>query len=268
MALDNTSFETADPGNPGLADAWTLTVVAAVTIAGFDVGGGLEQAWEGFELGWDADDYAFAIGNSITTAQFSSDLFVTPLAYEGFDAGWPFSQAFNTDLGATVAAEFNSTLDPFEGFDFEWGVTSFETTLPVSLTSAGVETFDSGWLASPYSTSLGAYTNASFDGPPYEAFEDFDQVIAPVPFTVDPATDVCTAVGHPFTNGMRVRIASTGQPPGGLSTAVDWYVVGATANTFQLSATVGGGAQDIEHQGGGVHTILADPDLYWTEVLT
>jgi len=268
VALANPSFETADPADPGLADDWAITVVSFLTIAGFTIGAGLEQGWEGFEAGWDADGYSFGLGVSTTPVLFSETLFVTPPAFEDFSAGWALDQAFFEDLGSTIAAEFNTTPNAFESFDVEWGVTGFATTLAVSLTAAPVETFETGWLASPYTTSLGANTNASFDGPSAVGFEDFDDVIAPVPFTLNPGTDVFTAVGHPLTNGMKGRIASTGQPPGGASSGVDWYVVNAATDTFQLAATPGGTAHDFEHQGGGVHTFLADPTLYWNEILS
>jgi hypothetical protein len=267
VALANTSFETADPANPGLADDWSLAVVSVITIAGYALGAGLEQGWDGFEVGWNADAYAFALAGGTTAAEYSAALFVTAPTFESFEAGWAPDQAFFDELGATIAAEYNASLDAFEGFDAEWGVTAFATSLAVAQTAAGTETFDTGWLTVAYATTLAVSTTAaSYDGASPEAFEDFDEVIAPVVFTLNPGTDVFTSVGHPLLDGMKVRARSTGTPPGGLSTAIDWYVVNRTANTFQLAATPGGAAHDFSTQGSGVHSLVVDPSLYWTEV--
>ena len=76
-------------------------------------------------------------------------------------------------------------------------------------------------------------------------------------FTANPSTDVLTSVGHGMANGMCVSLSHDQQPatlPGGLSTGTDYFVISATANTFQLSLTDGGAAVDITDSGTGIHT--------------
>ena len=73
---------------------------------------------------------------------------------------------------------------------------------------------------------------------------------------VDVATDTLTSNSHAFTDGDRVRVASTGgSTPGGLPAGTTFFVVGSTLNTFQLSATDGGAAQDIVNTGSGTITV-------------
>lgn len=60
-------------------------------------------------------------------------------------------------------------------------------------------------------------------------------------------TDTITAVAHGLSNDQRVFVmASPGAVlPTGLSEGTAYFVIGATADTFQLSATQGGAAVDI-----------------------
>jgi|TARA_Y100000289_G_scaffold53749_1_gene55858 hypothetical protein len=69
---------------------------------------------------------------------------------------------------------------------------------------------------------------------------------------VDVGADTLTSNSHAFTNGDRVNITSTGgSVPGGLAAGTQYFVVGTTANTFQLSATEGGSAVNITDSGSG-----------------
>ena len=73
---------------------------------------------------------------------------------------------------------------------------------------------------------------------------------------VDIATDTLTSNSHAFTNGDRVRVASTGgSTPGGLAAGTTFFVIGSTTNTFQLSETFGGSAKDIVNTGSGTITV-------------
>ncbi len=75
-----------------------------------------------------------------------------------------------------------------------------------------------------------------------------------VPFTAVAATDVLNAVGHTYANGDRVRLSNSGGAlPAGLSTFIDYYVVGVSGDTLQLSTTAGGAAVDITDTGTGTH---------------
>jgi len=73
------------------------------------------------------------------------------------------------------------------------------------------------------------------------------------PFTANATTNVLTALNHPYANNDVVRLTvSGGVLPAGLVINTDYYVVGATATTLQLSATSGGAAIDITDVGSGI----------------
>jgi hypothetical protein len=79
---------------------------------------------------------------------------------------------------------------------------------------------------------------------------------APITVTADAATDAFTATAHGLANGDTVQVASTGTLPGGFTALTIYYVVGATANTFQLAATAGGSAIDVTSAGTGTVTVV------------
>jgi hypothetical protein len=62
--------------------------------------------------------------------------------------------------------------------------------------------------------------------------------------TIQAADDTFRSDAHPFVNGDRVvGLPVLGEAlPGGLTQGADYFVVGATADTFQLSLTPGGAA--------------------------
>jgi uncharacterized phiE125 gp8 family phage protein len=81
-----------------------------------------------------------------------------------------------------------------------------------------------------------------------------------VPFTAA-TSDTITSTAHPFSNGDVVRVQNTGGAlPAGLSADTDYYVIGATANTLQLSATSGGSAVDITDVGSGTNFLGEVPE--------
>lgn len=59
------------------------------------------------------------------------------------------------------------------------------------------------------------------------------------------ATDIWTLANHGLSNGVRIQFSSL---TGGanFSTGTDYFVVNATTNTFQLSATRGGAVRDLQ----------------------
>lgn len=84
---------------------------------------------------------------------------------------------------------------------------------------------------------------------------------APLPFG-DPlvltvtiaAPGVATIVGYSPTNGDAITISTTGALPTGLAVGTTYYVVNASGQTAQLSATKGGGAITTTGTQSGVHT--------------
>lgn len=75
-------------------------------------------------------------------------------------------------------------------------------------------------------------------------------------FTADETTDTLTSTGHGYSNGQLVFVTNeNGALPAGLSAATDYYIIGVTANTFQLSLTSGGAAVNITDKGSGTHKV-------------
>ena len=86
-----------------------------------------------------------------------------------------------------------------------------------------------------------------------------------ISFTVDPSTDICTAISHGFTTGLKVQLFTSGALPGGLFKSQTYYVVniydgfGAILpDVFKLSDTLahalaGTNIIDITSLGVGTH---------------
>ena len=75
-------------------------------------------------------------------------------------------------------------------------------------------------------------------------------------FTADHTTETFSFTAHGLTNGTAVQVSNTGGAlPTGLAIDTEYYIISATANTFQLSATVGGGAINITDNGTGTHFV-------------
>lgn len=80
-------------------------------------------------------------------------------------------------------------------------------------------------------------------------------VVAKAAITFTAATDdVCTSAGHGYTDGMRVRLTTTGTLPGGLSAGTTYYIRDDETDTFKLSTSYLGTAVDITSTGSGTHT--------------
>lgn len=75
------------------------------------------------------------------------------------------------------------------------------------------------------------------------------------PADVNTGTETITLASNALFNTQVVRFTSTGTLPAGLSTGTTYFIVGATANTFQVSATSGGSPINLTSQGTGVHTV-------------
>ena len=71
---------------------------------------------------------------------------------------------------------------------------------------------------------------------------------------VNTGTDTITITDHGFENDDILQFESTGTLPAPLAALTPYYVVGKTANTFQVSLTLGGGAIDLTTGGTGTHT--------------
>ncbi len=80
---------------------------------------------------------------------------------------------------------------------------------------------------------------------------------------------VVTWNGHGLSNGQTVNFASTGTLPTGITVGTTYYVIGATATTFQLSATSGGSAIVTTGSQSGVQSCaVLSPGLTAGSVIT
>ena len=79
-------------------------------------------------------------------------------------------------------------------------------------------------------------------------------------FTVDSgaSTTLLTSTAHGLENGDALTLTVTSEVgdalPTGLSTTTRYYVINATANTFELSLTIGGSAVEFSDDGQGTFT--------------
>lgn len=74
--------------------------------------------------------------------------------------------------------------------------------------------------------------------------------------TADAGTDVLTRTAHGLVVNDAVQFATTGTLPGGLSVLTTYYVkTTPTADTYTLSATLGGATLDITSAGSGTHSL-------------
>ena len=72
---------------------------------------------------------------------------------------------------------------------------------------------------------------------------------------IDYATETITIVNHGLANGNEVTYSNGGGTDiGGLTTGTNYFVIGATTDTFQLAATSGGSAINLTNPGGSLGT--------------
>ncbi len=73
---------------------------------------------------------------------------------------------------------------------------------------------------------------------------------------VNTGTEFIAITDHSYPNAANIRLESTGTLPAGLSLNTDYFIVGRTDDTFQLSLTLGGSAVNITAAAsGGTHTV-------------
>lgn len=83
-----------------------------------------------------------------------------------------------------------------------------------------------------------------------------------VTFTADASADTLTAANHGVVNGTILTVSNTGGAlPTGLVAGTTYFAISATANTFQVSLTLGGVAVDITGSGSGTNTFVAEDGI-------
>jgi hypothetical protein len=69
-------------------------------------------------------------------------------------------------------------------------------------------------------------------------------------------SDTCTANGHSLEDDYQVYLISTGTLPAPLSSAIPYYIINSSTNTFKLSTSLGGSAVNITDIGSGTHYLM------------
>ena len=114
-------------------------------------------------------------------------------------------------------------------------------------TAMGSELITNGTFATDSDWTKG--TNWSITASQYAKYAQYKPTFNADDLTiVDPAADTITITGHDFSDGDEITYnvpASPATALGGLTDATNYFIISATANTFQLSATSGGAAIDI-----------------------
>lgn len=96
-------------------------------------------------------------------------------------------------------------------------------------------------------------TNAK-NGNTTDATNGFSVTEASSAGLVTEGTDTINITAHGLINGQKITYSSDTTDITGLTTGNNYFVVGATDDTFQLSATSGGAAIDLTDDGAGNHT--------------
>lgn len=73
--------------------------------------------------------------------------------------------------------------------------------------------------------------------------------------------DLVTSAAHGLSNGWMVSLLTIVTTTGA-SLLTRYYVIGATTNTFQLAATVGGSAVALTTDGSGTYNAIKEYDIY------
>jgi hypothetical protein len=115
-------------------------------------------------------------------------------------------------------------------------------------------TFINGVYQKPADNTTGRKTRGLYSAISTNALSNLGPAISAV---MEADDEVITAAGHGLTNGQQVRISAiTGGT--GLTAGVYW-VIGATTNTFQVSATEGGAAVAISADATAMTVKLLQP---------
>jgi hypothetical protein len=118
----------------------------------------------------------------------------------------------------------------------------------IGFTEEGYKIINWNWETSDGTPSPG--TPISFSAGDIVRFKIMEEV-----FTVDTATDeiIKTSHGYPTNDFFKFTNIGSGTSPAPMDTADLYYVINATTNRFQISATEGGPAINITTTGTGVH---------------
>lgn len=149
---------------------------------------------------------------------------------------------------------------------------------PVTITATELTSSNASETASAYSATTGYASGTQvYDATTTRVYE---AVVGGTPKSfattdVDTASDFITWTSHGQTTDTPIYFKSTGTLPSPLVAGTKYYLINASSNTIQVSATAGGGAINITTTGSGTHTVqtnalnygnaITDTD-YWLDV--
>lgn len=179
----NLSFEIADGSFAGVPSGWVFSAHSQYAYAPFHT---VIVPFEDFEREWNSNEsYKFAftgIGADLTKAPFGAAGVAT---VETFEKEWSGNEAYQFGL-AGVDAEFDTSPEPFEDFEEDWGTVPFHysfvgvgtdlTAAAFDVSPENFEDFEENWVASYKDAFVGVGTDltaATFDSGTH-AFENFE----------------------------------------------------------------------------------------------
>jgi len=296
MTIANGSFETqATAGQVGQAESWSVSETSTgEEFAEFTNNTGTTpnttSGQETFEGEWPTSFYAGLIGSFVGYwTDINPALFTgggTTLDEDGFEIGWGtgHQRVIDSESAPFGFAVFGTGTDEYDGFD-DWPddlVTSFvpadlEAASFDSTTPEDLEDFEEEWLSNEDYLYAFVGIGTDLDDATFQTSaaslgdtETFEgELFDLVGVTSTPATNLLTFVAHGLTNGWVITFTNSGgRLPDGVLAETEYYVISATTDTFQISATSGGTWVAIGDYGFGTHTLHHDPTYWWTEELT
>lgn len=176
---------------------------------------------------------------------------------EDFERGWPTNEHYFTAFSqvASATAAFSVTVfDPPNGIP--------------------VENFEGGWKDNQdYEFTMGSTSPFVFQ-PGSVHVESFEAVKADQLMSADHTASTFTAAAHGFSNGDQCSIyagtllnGTAGLIPTGINSALTFFIINKTTNTFQIAQTSGGTAITFSDNGSGPLYVKANPALFWTNVI-
>lgn len=282
----NLGFEFEDNAEgPGFASSWTYEVTAQrelMALYGNPPDARPLQEFDSFETEWAdvIEPYIFVFNpNTDLIAPIYDSGIGTGNTREDFEEGWSSNQSYAWEMGSTSTAVYDpGTPEEVEDFNEEWSSNqsySFvmgSTTaalFPYDLADEPVEKFEEGWSDNfNYWFVMPSTSTAVYDGSSPENFEDFEEVWGAFNVQVDYANQRFMLTAHGLLANDLVMFKGEdggGLMPFGMQADTPYYVVAAPpANTFQVSATLGGAALVLSPYGSGVLQVRRDPSRYWS----
>ena len=217
----------------GISETGNLTVDAKSkeTVTSISVGGGF------------GGTAAVNVNAAVSALNITTKAFLADAASAGT------AVVVNVDGSVRVAADENLTLNVIGGNISIGGTAGVGASVAVPVTTKDTHAWIGNFARvnakglTPITVATGSYSVTTKD-------------MRFAPSDVNTTTNTITLVGHGFANGDQVQYDAgcdvDGSPScvaGGLTHRGIYYIVGATANTFQVSLTRGGAPVDITDQG-------------------